>query len=233
MKTETSRCQRNVSAEKSKTKNLKKWLLSGCLLTLAACGQVPQEQIDSLQETIADFEENGAGSEMPEEFRALQDSFAAVQKAVEAEKEKMFRSYSAAERELEQIETALNHMAGVITERSARFRKMYTKFAREAAMSLVMYGSLPKDKARSIPAGMKDNLQRAIQPMTLLKELMKAKTYAQKQEILNPLVGQLEEANKLMKSWLPEQTYEECLKKVEAQLKNTNLGNGQMGFNPF
>ena len=50
-------------------KMMKKWLLSGCLLTLMACGQVPQERIDSLKETIADYEENGAGAEMPEEFR--------------------------------------------------------------------------------------------------------------------------------------------------------------------
>ena len=68
---------------------MKKWLLSGCLLTLMACGQVPQERIDSLKETIADYEENGAGAEMPEEFRALQESFAEVERSVEAEKEKM------------------------------------------------------------------------------------------------------------------------------------------------
>ena len=37
-------------------KMMKKWLLSGCLLTLMACGQVPQERIDSLKETIADYE---------------------------------------------------------------------------------------------------------------------------------------------------------------------------------
>ena len=36
-------------------KMMKKWLLSGCLLTLMACGQVPQERIDSLKETIADL----------------------------------------------------------------------------------------------------------------------------------------------------------------------------------
>ena len=71
-------------------KMMKKWLLSGCLLTLMACGQVPQERIDSLKETIADYEENGAGAEMPEEFRALQESFAEVERSVEAEKEKMF-----------------------------------------------------------------------------------------------------------------------------------------------
>ena len=70
-------------------KMMKKWLLSGCLLTLMACGQVPQERIDSLKETIADYEENGAGAEMPEEFRALQESFAEVERSVEAEKEKM------------------------------------------------------------------------------------------------------------------------------------------------
>ena len=56
---------------------------------MMACGQVPQERIDSLKETIADYEENGAGAEMPEEFRALQESFAEVERSVEAEKEKM------------------------------------------------------------------------------------------------------------------------------------------------
>ena len=194
---------------------MKKWLLSGCLLTLMACGQVPQEQIDSLKQTIADYEENGAGAEMPEEFRALQESFAEVEKSVEAEKEKMFSSYSAAEQKLAQIEKQLDGMAFTIGARSDRFQKMYNKFAREGCLGLLMYASLPKE--------MKDDFQRAMQPMPLLRELMKAETYAQKQEILGPQVEKLEKMNEMMKPWLSEQKYDEILKKVEAQLKKTNL----------
>ena len=202
---------------------MKKWLLSGCLLTLMACGQVPQEQIDSLKQTIADYEENGAGAEMPEEFRALQESFAEVEKSVEAEKEKMFSSYSAAEQKLAQIEKQLDGMAFTIGARSDRFQKMYNKFAREGCLGLLMYASLPKDKARSLPKEMKDDFQRAMQPMPLLRELMKAETYAQKQEILGPQVEKLEKMNEMMKPWLSEQKYDEILKKVEAQLRKTNL----------
>ena len=202
---------------------MKKWLLSGCLLTLMACGQVPQEQIDSLKQTIADYEENGAGAEMPEEFRALQESFAEVEKSVEAEKEKMFSSYSAVEQKLAQIEKQLDGMAFTIGARSDRFQKMYNKFAREGSLGLLMYASLPKDKARSLPKEMKDDLQRAVQPMPLLRELMKAETYAQKQEILGPQVEKLEKLNEMMRPWLSEQKYDEILKKVEAQLKKTNL----------
>lgn len=106
---------------------MKKWLLSGCLLTLMACGQVPQERIDSLKETIADYEENGAGAEMPEEFRALQESFAEVERSVEAEKEKMFSSYSAVEQKMAQIEKQLDDMAFTINARSDRFQKVYKK----------------------------------------------------------------------------------------------------------
>lgn len=211
-----------------------KWLLSGCLLALTACGQVPQERIDSLQETIADYEENGAGSEMPEEFRALQDLFAEVQKSVEAEKEKVFSNYSAAGQKMDRIEEKLDKIASVIVARSEHFEQMYNKFAREVALGLLMYGSLPKDKTRNIPQEMKDNLQRAIQPASLLKELMTAETYAHKLEILSPQVEKLEAMNTMMKSWLPEQKYDECLKKVEAQLKKANLGNeGHTGFGPF
>lgn len=180
-----------------------------------ACGQVPQEQIDSLKQTIADYEENGAGAEMPEEFRALQESFAEVEKSVEAEKEKMFSSYSAAEQKLAQIEKQLDGMAFTIGARSDRFQKMYNKFAREGCLGLLMYASLPKE--------MKDDFQRAMQPMPLLRELMKAETYAQKQEILGPQVEKLEKMNEMMKPWLSEQKYDEILKKVEAQLKKTNL----------
>ena len=202
---------------------MRKWFLSGCLLTLMACGQVPQKQIDSLKQTIADYEENGAGAEMPEEFRALQESFAEVEKSVEAEKEKMFSSYSAVEQKLAQIEKQLDGMAFTIGARSDRFQKMYNKFAREGSLGLLMYASLPKDKARSLPKEIKDDLQRAVQPMPLLRELMKAETYAQKQEILGPQVEKLEKLNEMMRPWLSEQKYDEILKKVEAQLKKTNL----------
>lgn len=171
---------------------MKKWLLSGCLLTLMACGQVPQERIDSLKETIADYEENGAGAEMPEEFRALQESFAEVERSVEAEKEKMFSSYSAVEQKMAQIEKQLDDMAFTINARSDRFQKVYKKFAREVSLGLLMYASLPKDKARSLPKEMKDDLQRALQPALLLRELMKAETYAQKHEILDPHVEKME-----------------------------------------
>lgn len=188
-----------------------------------ACGQVPQKQIDSLKQTIADYEENGAGAEMPEEFRALQESFAEVEKSVEAEKEKMFSSYSAVEQKLAQIEKQLDGMAFTIGARSDRFQKMYNKFAREGSLGLLMYASLPKDKARSLPKEIKDDLQRAVQPMPLLRELMKAETYAQKQEILGPQVEKLEKLNEMMRPWLSEQKYDEILKKVEAQMKKTNL----------
>lgn len=82
-----------------------------------------------------------------------------------------------------------------------------------------MYASLPKDKARSLPKEMKDDLQRALQPALLLRELMKAETYAQKHEILDPHVEKMEKLNQTMKPWLSEQKYDEILKKVEAQLK--------------
>lgn len=201
---------------------------------MMACGTCPQERIDSLKETIADYEENGAGAEMPEEFRALKESFAEVEKSVEAEKEKMFSSYSAVEQQMAQIEKQLDGMAFTINARMDRFQKVYNKFAREANLGLHMYANLPKDKARSLPKEMKDDLQRALQPTLLLRELVKAQTYAQKQEILDPHVEKLEKLNRTMKPWLSEQKYDEILKKVEAQLKKTNLSeDSQNGFGAF
>ena len=70
--------------------------------------------------------------------------------------------------------------------------------------------------------------------MPLLRELMKAETYAQKQEILGPQVEKLEKLNEMMRPWLSEQKYDEILKKVEAQMKKANLSNGgQIGFGSF
>lgn len=169
---------------------------------------------------------------MPEEFRALQESFAEVERSVEAEKEKMFSSYSAVEQKMAQIEKQLDDMAFTINARSDRFQKVYKKFAREVSLGLLMYASLPKDKARSLPKEMKDDLQRALQPALLLRELMKAETYAQKHEILDPHVekGEIEQTMKP----LSEQKYDEVMKKVEAQLKKTNLSDdGQIGFGAF
>ena len=171
---------------------------------------------------------------MPDELRVLQELFAEGERSVEAEKEKMFSSYSAVEQKMAQIEKQLDDMAFTINARSDRFQKVYKKFAREVSLGLLMYASLPKAKARSLPKEMKDDLQRALQPALLLRELMKAETYAQKHEILGPHVEKMEKLNQTMKPWLSEQKYDEILKKVEAQLKKTNLSDdSQIGFGAF
>lgn len=200
---------------------------------MMACGQVPQERIDSLKETIADYEENGAGAEMPEEFRALQESFAEVERSVEAEKEKMFSSYSAVEQKMAQIEKQLDDMAFTINARSDRFQKVYKKFAREVSLGLLMYASLPKDKARSLPKEMKDDLQRALQPALLLRELMKAETYAQNMRywIRTSKNGEIEPNDEALAFGAEIRRDPE---KVEAQLKKTNLSDdSQIGFGAF
>ena len=44
----------------------------------------------------------------------------------------------------------------------------------------------------------------------------------------------MEKLNQTMKRWLSEQKYDEILKKVEAQLKKTNLSDdSQIGFGAF
>lgn len=211
---------------------MKKWLLSGCLLTLMACGQVPQERIDSLKETIADYEENGAGAEMPEEFRALQESFAEVERSVEAEKknvQQLLRSRTEDGTDRKQ----LDDMAFTINARSDRFQKVYKKFAREVSLGLLMYASLPKDKARSLPKEMKDDLQRALQPALLLRELMKAETYAQNMRywIRTSKNGEIEPNDEALAFGAEIRRDPE---KVEAQLKKTNLSDdSQIGFGAF
>ena len=133
-------------------KMMKKWLLSGCLLTLMACGQVPQERIDSLKETIADYEENGAGAEMPEEFRALQESFAEVERSVEAEKKKkMFSSYSAVEQKMAQIEKQLDDMAFTINARVTDFRRCIKNLRGRSAWGSSCTQACPKTKPGACP----------------------------------------------------------------------------------
>lgn len=116
-----------------------------------ACGQVPQERIDSLKETIADYEETGAGAEMPEEFRTLQESFAEVERSVEAEKEKMFSSYSAVKQKMAQIEKQLDDMAFTINARSDRFQKVYKNLRERSAWGSSCTQACPKTKPGACP----------------------------------------------------------------------------------
>lgn len=208
---------------------MKIWTLLGCLLTLTACGQFPQERYDLLKERIVELEENGVGIEMPEEFAAVQDAFAEVQRLSEVEKEKTFASYGAIEQEMQRIETRLESLAETVHGRYARYRTMYERLTRETGLGLLLFGRLSKDQARTLPEEMKESVQRAARPMLLVRELMQAETFARKMEILSPLVEKQEEMNAWMKSRLPDETYEECLKKVESQQRNSNAAPG----NPF
>lgn len=213
---------------------MKTHLLLGCLLMLTACGQMPQERLAQLEEALTEFETHGAADEMPEQFRALQDSFAQLRNQAEAEQEKLFGSFSDVERKLELLEKNLDDLGQTIYDRSARFRALYVRLTREASLGILLYGNLPKEKARTLPARMKETLQQTTQPMRLLRELMQAKTFARKTEIITPLIEKLEETNAEMKSRLDRKTYEQCVEKVESQLKKSNAGGGYpAGFGPF
>lgn len=213
---------------------MKTHLLLGCLLILTACGQMPEERLASLEEALTAFETNGAADEMPEQFRALQDSFAQLRKEAEAEQEKLFSSFSDVERKLDVLERDLDDLGQTIYDRSARFRTLYTRLTREASLGILLYGNLPKEKARTLPARMKETLQQTTQPMRLVRELMQAKTLAHKMEILTPLIEALEETNAEMKSRLDQKTYEQCVEKIESQLKKSNAGSGYpAGLGPF
>ena len=170
---------------------------------------------------------------MPEEFRALQESFAEVERSVEAEKKKMFSSYSAVEQKMAQIEKQLDDMAFTINARSDRFQKVYKNLRGRSAWA--PHVRKPAQRQSPEPAQRDEGRFAARpQPALLLRELMKAETYAQKHEILDPHVEKMEKLNQTMKPWLSEQKYDEILKKVEAQLKKTNLSDdSQIGFGAF
>lgn len=213
---------------------MKTHLLLGCLLILTACGQMPQERLASLEEALTEFETHGAADEMPEQFRALQDSFAQLRKQAEAEQEKLFSSFSDVERKMELLEKNLDDLGQTICDRSARFRALYARYTREASLGIQLYGHLTKEKARSLPVRMNETLQQTTRPMRLLHELMQAKTFARKTEILTPLIETLEQANAEMKSRLDRKTYDQCVEKVESLLKKSNAGSGYpAGFGPF
>lgn len=205
---------------------MKTRLLLGCLLILTACGQMPQERLATLEEALTQFETQGAADEMPDEFRALQDSFARLRKEAEAEQEKLFGSFSNVERKLDLLERDLDDLGQTIYDRSRRFRALYARFTREASLGILLYGNLSKEKARTLPAPMKETLQQTTQPMRLLRELMQTKTFARKAEILTPLIETLEETNAEMKSRLDRKIYDQCVEKVESQLKKSNAGSG-------
>lgn len=203
------------------------------MLALTACGQFPQEQFERLQENIARFEQGGADKELPEEFEALREAFAEVEQRAEAEKGKTFGSYGMLEEQMRGIEERMDKLAATIEERHERFMSLYRKYAREVSLAIQLYGNLPKNEARNLPAETKELLQRAAQPSRMLQQLMRAETYEQRTEILVPLAEQAESFNAILKERVPAETYETCVKKVEKQLQNTNLSGSSAGFPSF
>lgn len=172
---------------------------------------------------------------MPEEFRALQESFAEVERSVEAEKEKMFSSYSAVEQKMAQIEKQLDDMAFTINARSDRFQKVYKKFAREVSLGLLMYASLPQ--RQSPEPAQRDEGRFAARPAacTPAERTHESRNLCSKNmRYWIRTSEKMEKLNQTMKPWLSEQKYDEILKKVEAQLKKTNLSDdSQIGFGAF
>lgn len=203
------------------------------MLALTACGQFPQEQFDRLQENIARFEESGADKELPEEFEALREAFAEMEQRAEAEKGKTFGSYGVIEEQMRGIEDRLHKLAATIEARHERFMSLYRKYAREVSLAIQLYGNLPKNEARNLPAETKESLRGSAQPSRMLQQLMRAETYEQRTGILAPLVEELEKVNARLKERISAETYETCVKKVEKQLQNTNLSGSSAGFPSF
>lgn len=217
----------------AKKMHMKIGILFGCMLALTACGQFPQERFDRLQENIARFEQAGADKELPEEFGVLREAFAQVEQRAEAEKGKTFGSYGMLEEQMRGIEDRLDKLASTVEARHERFMSLYRKYAREVSLAIQLYGNLPKNEARNLPAETKESLRGSAQPSRMLQKLMRAETYEQRTGILAPLVEELEKINARLKERVSAETYETCVKKVEKQLQSTNLAGSPAGFPSF
>lgn len=202
---------------------MKRIVLLGALLSLAACQDVPQAQIDALQKNISEFETAGnIDAEMPAEWQALKEEFTEVLSGIETEKNKTFSNYSIAEQRMRSIGQTMDSLAGVMLDRAQQYESKYERYKEQAGIAILMWGQLrtSKDKAKMDVANqLKEAVPTTSTAWALLKELNQAENTVQKLEILDARLAEIERTNGKMKSALSEAEYNRCLEKAK-ELQN-------------
>lgn len=202
---------------------MKRIVLLGALLSLAACQDVPQAQIDALQKNISEFETAGnIDAEMPAEWQALKEEFTEVLSGIETEKNKTFSNYSIAEQRMRSIGQTMDSLAGVMLDRAQQYESNYERYKEQAGIAILMWGQLrtSKDKAKMDVANqLKEAVPTTSTAWALLKELNQAENTVQKLEILDARLAEIERTNGKMKSALSEAEYNRCLEKAK-ELQN-------------
>ena len=78
-------------------------VLFSFVLLLSSCSKVPQAELDAAKAAIEDVRASGADLYLPSEFNALQDSLNSVNELIEANKGKLFASFTDVKTKLAQI----------------------------------------------------------------------------------------------------------------------------------
>jgi hypothetical protein len=90
---------------------------------LAACGKVPQAQIDATNAAIEAAKAAEANVYLPAEFAAVQDSMNAVQADIEAQKSKLFKNFGDVKVKLDETLALANQVAANVGAKKDEVKK--------------------------------------------------------------------------------------------------------------
>lgn len=205
---------------------MKKLLLLGFILSMTSCEGVPQGRIDSLKESIANFEEQ-AEVAMPAELKAVKDSFATVEKLIEAEKEKTFANYAKANRKMRAIEEQIDSLTNVIAFKTHEYNALIDSYAQEVGISLFIWSKLyGKKETKAIAKTFKDEVQELSNFWKFVKEINRFENPLGKIDLLKDKLRHVKELNTKIKSYLSEEEYRECIDRMNSIKAETRISRG-------
>lgn len=186
------------------------------LLTLAACGEVPQDELDGVRDHIQILKEHGAESDVPDEFRKLQNSFADVEKLVAEQKEKTFGSFTQARSQLEQMEQQIELISFQLDSKMQQVRDLMEKYPRECGVVMYMYSRLSDQERRKLSPQFKQELNDVGNALSAVaKQMMGERSRKAMLEILTLRLGQAAKLQQQLRPLLSDEEYEACLKDVQ------------------
>lgn len=195
---------------------MKKLLLLGFILCMTSCQDVPQRRIDSLKESIANFEKE-AEVAMPAELKAVKDSFATVEKLIEAEKEKTFANYAKAKRKMGAIEEQIDSLRDVIAFKTQEYNALVNSYVQEVGILLFIWSKLyGKIETKAIAKTFKDEVQELSNYWKFVKEVNRFENPLGKSDLLKDKLRHVKELNTKIKSYLSEEEYRECVDQMNS-----------------
>jgi len=117
---------------------------------LVSCGKVPQAEIDATNAAIAAAQAAEANVYLPAEFKALQDSMAAINTAVTAQEGKLFKKFAPVKEDLASTLALANQVAANAAVKKEEVKKeaegILTSIKTVIAENLKLIPKLPKGK---------------------------------------------------------------------------------------